>query len=204
MADGKISIEVYKTKNAEDFTKLLAEPDAKLETGSASAYTAALSCALMLRAAKICAEAVSGSERLDYILRNSETIRAYMVHLIDEDVKCRAPLRKAMKEGGEREIEACRQPACCINAEIVNMMGQTMGLLKELCDLGVHDAMHYIGEAAELALCAMKCSRKFIIDMSSKCSDDTYVFVTRRENDIALGQCQAVFEEINEAVEDAL
>ena len=198
MAEGKISIEIYKNKNAEDFTKLLSDAQGKLETGSASAYTAAMASALMIRAAAITAQTVTDNDRLDYI------IRTYMVHLIDEDVKCRGPLKKAIKEGGEREIEACRQPACCINAEIVNMMGQALGFLRELAEMGAKDAMHYIGEASELALGAVKCSRKYIIDMSSKCSDETYRFVTRRENDVALGQCMAAYEDINDKVEDAI
>lgn len=202
MADDKIVIEVCRNKNADEFTKLLSEAAGRLETGSASAYTAAMAAALMERAAAMTAEKQSG-ERLDYILRNAETIRAYMVHLIDEDVKSRGPLKKALKEGGAREIEACRQPACCINAEIINMMLQTMQLIRELCDMGEGEAMHYIGEAAELALCAVRCSRRYILDMASKCSDETYKYVTRRENDISLEQCLSAYEAVNEKIEKA-
>ena len=67
---------------------------------------------------------------MDYILRNGEILRSYMVHLIDEDVKSRGPLNRALKEGEPRAIEAARQPASAIPAEIVNMMGKLLPLAK--------------------------------------------------------------------------
>ena len=39
MAD-KLIIEIFREKNAEEFTKALAAPDSRLETGSAAAMTA--------------------------------------------------------------------------------------------------------------------------------------------------------------------
>ena len=131
MAEG-IKIEIFRMKNAEDFTRSLADPASRMETGSGSAMTAAVAAALLGRAAAMTAEQVQGNERVDYILRNAEILRGYMVHLIDEDVKSRGPLKRAMKEGGEREIEAARQPAIAIPGEIINMMGQMLELADEL------------------------------------------------------------------------
>ena len=109
-----------------------------------------------------------------------------MVYLIDEDVKSRNPLRKAIKEGKEREIEAARQPAVCIAGEIINMMGQCLELMLELAESCPDEAVHYLGEASHLAMGAIRSSRVYIVNMADQCSDETYRFVTRRENEMSL------------------
>lgn len=198
MAD-KLIIEVYKNKNAEDFTKALSAPDSKMNVGSAAAYTAACAAALLSRAAAMTAAETKG-ERVDYIVRNSETLRAYMVHLIDEDVKCRGPLAKATKEGDPRKIEAARQPAAAITSEIVNMMGQGLGLMRELCELCQPDAVPLIGEGAELAMASVKSCMIYMIALADKCTDETYRFVTRRENELTLAACSETYSAIAEKV----
>lgn len=203
MAEG-IKIEIFKQKNADELTKALSDPDSRMETGGAAAVTAALAASLLERAAAITKKTAGENERVDYILRNAEILRGYMVHLIDEDVKSRHPLRRALKEGGEQEIEAARQPAVAIPAEVINMMGQMLELAKELCALCPKDAVHWLGECAELAMAAIRSARLYILDMSDKCSDETYRFVVRRENEITLSACEACAAEIRKAAEEAV
>lgn len=194
----KILIEIYKTKTPDELTKLIADPASRLETGSGSAVVAAIAAALLERAAVLTGETVKDNERVTYIIKNSEIIRSYMIHLIDEDVKSRGPLKRAMKEGGPREIEAARQPAVSICAEIVNMMGKCLELALELAALCPEDARHYLAESAETAMGASKSAARYIVDMSSKSSDETYKYVTRRENEITLDQYTKLYEEILE------
>lgn len=196
----KIVIEVYKTKAPEEMTKLFSEPDSRLDTGCAAALTAASAVALMKRAAAITAEKAGSSERLDYILRNLETMRTYMVHLIDEDVKSRAPLRKAMQEGNEQHIEASLQTASCIPAEVVNMMGQCLELMAELTEQCPDEAVQYIGAGAELAMSAIKSGMIYVVGMSKRSVDETYRFVVRRENELTYKHCEEVFNGIMEKV----
>lgn len=203
MAEG-LKIEIFKKKNAEDFTAALADPKCRMETGSGAAMTAAVSAALLHRAAALTAEAFPGHERADYLERNTEILRKYMVHLIDEDVKARGPLNRALKEGGEREIEAARQPAVAICGEIVNMMNQSIALAEELVSLCPKSAVHYVGESVELALAAVKAARLYIVDLSDYCSDETYRFIIRRENEITLEQCQKTAEAVLKKVEQAI
>ena len=191
----KLVIEIYRKKDPEELTKLLSEPESKLDLGSAAALTAADACAMGLRAAKLAAAEVSGNERLDYILRNLEKLREYMVYLIDEDVKCRSILRRAEKKGNEREIEAARRPACCICEEIINQMGNMLALLNELAVLGKQGGM-YISAAVHMSMAAMQSAMAFVLDMSAKSSDDTYVFVTRRENEITLENYSVVAQTV--------
>ena len=191
----KLIIEIYRKKDPEELTKLLSDPESRLDLGSAAALTAADACAMGLRAAKLTEAAAAGNERLDYILRNLEKLREYMVYLIDEDVKCRSLLRRAEKKGDEREIDAARQPACCICEEIINQMGNLLELLNELADIDTQGAM-YIASAVHMSMAAMQSAMAFVLDMSSKSSDDTYVFVTRRENELTLERCSSLSREI--------
>lgn len=197
----KITIEVFKKKPMEELSQALADPDGKLETGSGAAAVASVAAALLCRAAAATGKTVSGNERLDYIVRNGEILRSYMVHLIDEDVKCRGPLKRAIKEGDARTIEAARQPAVSISAEILNMMGKLLELAQELCPLCPKEAKHYLAESAELAMAAARTARSYIVDMAAYSSDETYRFVTRRENELLLAQFAPLAEEIIRSAE---
>ena len=200
----KITIDIFKTKSAEDFTAALSDPEGKLEVGSPCAYTASFAMALLSRAAKLSAAAGVQGERIDYIIRNSESIRKYMIHLIDEDLKCRAPLKRALREGDARAIEACRHSAVSICAEIVNMLSQMLELAKELLGMCPDEAKQYIAESAHLSLAAIQAARVFIVATSDKCVDDTYRFVIRRENEITISAAQETAAEIIAAVEEVI
>ena len=195
MAD-KIVIEVFKEKTAEDFTKAISSPDCRANAGSAAAYAAAMACAFAERAAKICEISNGGNERLTYIVRNIEILRGYMVHLIDEDVKSKRPFARAQKEGGPRDIEATIQTASCIDAEIVNMMKPCLEFLEELCPLCPADDRHFIREAAELAMSACKVAQSVIFTYAAMSTDETYRFVTHRENEVFLSERTALYESI--------
>ena len=203
MAEG-IKIEIFKLKNADELTKALTDPEARIDTGSAAAMNAALAMALLERAAGHTVKALTGNERADYIFRNAEILRTYMVHLIDEDVKSRGPLRKALQEGDERKIEATRQPAVAIPGEVINMMSQALELGAELAGFCPKDALHYLGESAELSMSAIRAARLFILDMSDKCSDDTYRYIVRRENEITLKACEESAAKVIAAAEAAV
>ena len=198
----KILVEVFKKRTAEELSQALADPDSRLETGSGSAITASIAAALLCRAAAITARTMEENEELDYIRRNGEILRSYMVHLIDEDVKSRGPLKRAMKEGEPRAIEAARQPASAIPAEIVNMMGKLLELSKELCPLCPGEAAHYLRESTELALAAAGSARDFILNMASYCSDEIYRFVTRRENELLMEQLESAAGAIRAQLEE--
>lgn len=200
----KLVIEIWKKKDPDEITKELASPQSRLEVGSASAMTAAAAAALVERTAAVCCENNASDERLTYILKNAEIIRGYMVHLIDEDVKSRGPMRQALKEGDERKIDATRQSAVCIDSEIINMMVQLMDFAGELADVCPKDKLHWLGEAAQLIMGAVESARIFIVNMADGSSDDIYRYVTRRENEITFEALRKVFNGIIEKVENAI
>jgi formiminotetrahydrofolate cyclodeaminase len=192
----KIIIDVFKEKKAEDFTAALAKTDCRANAGSAAAYTAAMACALAERIARLCAEGGEEDERLAYIVRNCEILRGYMVNLIDEDVKSKRPYARACREGGEREIEATLQTASCIDAEIVNMMKPCLEFLDELCARCPAQEKHRVLEAAELAMGACRVAQSVIFFYADQSSDETYRYVTHRENEIFLAEREALYRSI--------
>ena len=70
------------------------------------------------------------------------------------------------------------------------MMSQALELSAELAGICPKNALHYLGESAELSLSAIRAARLYILDMSDKCSDDTYRYIVRRENEITLKACE--------------
>ena len=60
---------------------------------------------------------------------------------------------------------------------------------------------HYLRESTELALSAAGSARDFILDMASYCSDETYRFVTRRENELLMEQLDSEAKEIRALLE---
>ena len=191
MAETVIKIDVYRKKTLEDFTSILADPDSRLECGSAAAATAAFSSALLERAAKMLyAEHQQDreTEQLDWYVRNAGILRSYMVNLIDEDVKCRGPLRRALKEGDGYKIEASRQAAVSICLEIVNMMGKCLEMSEGLLPFSDSDAFSYVIQCAELAYGASRAAGNYVLTLSGLSSDDTYQYVMKRENELTMQQ----------------
>ena len=193
---GSIKIEIFKKKEAEEFTACLADPESRLDAGGGAAMCAALSASLLCRAARLTAAEGNKDEALDYIVRNGETLRKYMVHLIDEDVRCRGPLRKAKQEGDPLRIDAASESAVSVCEEIVNMSMKALEMQRDLAEICCEDAQAYVLESAELAMAAMRTAMHYILNLSSKSMDETYRFVTKRENQITLEQAIPVYEAI--------
>lgn len=184
----KLVIEVFKTKSFEEFSKSIASEDCRAQSGTAAAATAALSCSLFCRAiSSVSSESIN--ERLDYLKRNCEILRIYMVHLVDEDVKCRAPLRRALSEGDERAIEAAYHTSCEINAEIINMMNIALELIVESCDYCSSNGRHLLRQSATLALAAVDVCADEILDICRHCTEDSFIYVSKRENEITRKIC---------------
>lgn len=203
MAEG-IKIQIYRNETADSLTKKLADPSENADIGSAAAASAALAASMLARAALQIREARGEDEKLDWYVRNTEILRSYMVKLIDEDVKCRGPLRMAKKEGDARKIEACRQTALSICTEIINMMSQLIDMAKELSAVCPAGALCYAAEGTELALTAVKITRMYIVSVAAQSPDETYRYVTRRENELTLEACSAAAAEVTAKAEESL
>ena len=196
-----IKIEIFRKKDAEDFTKSLADPQSRAQTGSGSAMTAAVSAALLERAACLAKEENPQDERVEYIRRNAEILRAYMVNLIDEDVKARGPWRRAVKEGDPRKIEAGTQVAGAVCSEVVGMMEKALELAEELSARCPDEARHVLAESADLALAAIRSCMRVCVFWGDLSSEDTRRYVIRRENELQWEQILPLYRRVIEKLE---
>ena len=199
MAEG-IKIQIYRNETADKLTKKLADPEENAYIGSAAAASAALAASMLARASIQIREARGENEKLDWYVRNTEILRSYMVKLIDEDVKCRGPLRRALKEGDDRTVEAARQAAVSICLEIVNMMGQCIDLAGEMTALADAAAKAELAAGADLAYGASLAAGRYILHMSSLSPDDTYRYVMKRENELTMQSQKEAYERVISAV----
>ncbi len=197
MPEKSLHIDIYRKKTVEEFTALLADPEDRCDTGSAAAATASVAAALLARSARICLRADENSERLQWLERNSEILRSYMVKLIDEDIKCRTPLRKALKEDDRDRIDAARQIAVSICSEIVNMMGKCLEMGEELLPYTEGEALAWLLESAELAYASSRTAVPFILQMGSYSDDETYRYVLKRENELTLAEQKKTYDRIH-------
>lgn len=196
-----IKIQIFRKMDAEDFTLALADPESRAQTGSGVAMTAAVSSALLQRAAKVTATVLPGNERVEYIVRNSEILRKYMVNLIDEDVKARGPYRRALKDNDPRAIEAAGQSVGAVCAEIINMMNAALQLMEELAPLCPEEEKHFIAESADLALAAVRSAMRFCVHWGNKSCEDTRRYVIRRENELQWEEIFPLYQRVIEKVE---
>ena len=198
----KLKIEILKNDTVDALTSMISTPEARPEAGSAAAASASFASALLERAAKEIARNVESgeqSEKLDWYVRNAEILRDYMVRLIDEDVKCRGPLRRALKEGDDRRIEAARQTATSICLEIVNMMGKALEMADELLAFADRNAKFHLVECADLAYGASLAAGRYILYLSGMSCDDTYRYVMRRENELTMTAQKEIYDRLTEA-----
>ena len=198
----KLKIEILKNDTVDALTSKISTPEARPEAGSAAAASASFASALLERAAKEIARNVESgeqSEKLDWYVRNAEILRDYMVRLIDEDVKCRGPLRRALKEGDDRRIEAARQTATSICLEIVNMMGKALEMADELLAFADRNAKFHLVECADLAYGASLAAGRYILYLSGMSCDDTYRYVMCRENELTMTAQKEIYDRLTKA-----
>ena len=197
----KIVIEIYRKKNPDELTAALADPEGKLNIASGAAYIAAEACAMGLRAARL---AKGDEERLDYLRRNLEKLRSYMVYLIDEDLKGRSIMDRACKEGDHQKIDAAIHSICAIPDEVINQMCNVIDLLSEISEIDTASCAPYLGSAAHAAMAALQSARLFVVNATRSSDDETYTFITRRENEIRLGEYEPKLQKILDRVEQAI
>ena len=193
----KLIIEILRKLPFDTLSAKLSDASEKPDAGSASCLVASVAAALLKRAANQAVKSVgTETERIEYICRNSEIIRNYMDHLVDEDVRCRGPLKKAFEDGDPEKISACCQTACAIAVETVDMMRTLLGFCTEIRDFFGNKTPHYVFEAASLAFAAVE-SEVAYIDSVTKLSDDpTYIYITNKETCIYIDDCKKLKEKV--------
>ncbi len=192
----KFVIEVFKTKSTAELSQSIADPESHTDIGTAAAASAANAFALALRAARLSEARLGSSERLVYVTRNLENLRQYMLQLIDEDNRCRAPLRRALRDNDTARFEPALEASCAIANELVCMAGNLLDLLEELVPPSDAESAVYIGASARMALSVTESCRYYLLGRAARSEDETFRFVTRRENEMTLAQQREKAEKI--------
>ena len=196
-----IKINIYRNNSIDELTSHISNPDDRANTGSAAAASAALAAALLARAAAACSSTFpqpteEDKEKLNWYVRNTEILRSYMINLVDEDVKCHGPLRRALKEGEPQRIEASRQAAVSICLEIVNMMGICLEIAEGLIPFTDSVSRANVAACADLAYGASHAAGHYVLSLSEQSADDTYRYVMQRENELTMQQQSAIYQRL--------
>ena len=172
-----------------EFTKSLAGEEPR--GGAAAALAGALAAALAARA-------VAGEEAAAML----ERIRAYMLHLVDEDAKALKPLEKylALPEddpGRGAHLDAALRVACYIPTEVMYTAAdaaETLAAGVESCPaLALADA----AVALELCRAAKRASRVNKVSHAAHMADEVFGMTLRRE-------CELVREKYDPIIDAAL
>lgn len=187
-----INLDIFRKKTVEDFTGALAAADGKPEIGSAAASVGAYAAAMLEKAVSLTAVSEENSSEREYLLRNAGILRKYMLNLVDEDVKCRGPLKKAISENRPKdEFNACLYPASAIVDEIMSMMETCADLLLRAKAISDENGYKYINSSASLAQCAWKCAAEYKLYIASLSGEETFRYVSVRETEIRKQELEA-------------
>ena len=196
-----LKAERYKNYNMDELTSKLSETSSKAEAGTVAAASAALACALALKAANALQASEPENERLIYIVRNTDKLRTYMSALMDQDIRCRAPMNKAIKENRpQEELDACLHPASEITEEIIGMMVVLMDFLKEMSEKVSSSVAVALKASAEAAMSAARICGVWFDYLAGLSTDETFSFVIRREYELTYKQLEEKYDAILEKV----
>ena len=196
-----LKAERYKNYNMDELTLKLSEAASRAEAGTVAGASGALACAMALRLANGLLSGDPENERYKYLVKNIDSLRTYMSVLMDQDIRCRAPMVKAIRENRPvEELDACLHPASEITEEIVGMMNVLLDFLIEMSGKLAFSDISVIQASLESAMAAVRISGAWINYLSDLSTEETFKFVMRREYEITYGEITEKYNKITETV----
>ena len=182
------------------FTEKVAAADGKPEAGTVAALAAALAPALGSLAAALSSVDPEGEHKA--LVQEFDEMRKYMLRLVDDMPRSRAPLMKRLEENATGlEIESAARVACTIPNEIVYLMCRCMELLDQLVPLVRAEDKATIQAAAYLCLAVINMMRGQIAQYASYMEDASFRYVVKREAELNVQEHEAVIERLMAPVE---
>lgn len=179
-----LKFESYSDKPLKVFSGMIADPENLLGLGSMAAESAGNAAAMALRAVR-----KTASEDADMVKaeKDLETMRAYFVHLIDEENKAKAPLEKRLKNNApDDEVEAGVRTACAIVDEVIYSTINVIEILDAVSDKICPCVAHFAAASLFSARNAIETARIQLAWRSTQMQETVYARTTRREPEIAL------------------
>lgn len=207
-----MAVEKFADKNLHEFTREIADREGKPGGGSAIAMAGALAASLGLMVAGL----TDGKEKyaqydedIKKCLKDLETLRVYLLHLVDEDVKAFAPLAKyAPLDKSDPEIKSHYQAslrlACAIPTEILYKTCEIAGYLAELASEGCTGAVSDVGVGLCLCRAVMEGARFTCLANAKYFDDEVYAMTVAREFELVFKDHMPVVDGALAKVEERL
>lgn len=204
--------EKFADKDLHAFTRELASDQGKPGGGSAIALVGALAASLGLMVAGL----TDGKPRyarydadIKKCLKDLETLRVYLVHLVDEDILAFAPLAKyfAMDKSDPEtasHYQAALRLACAIPTEILYKTTELTGYLATLAGEGCAGAVSDVGVALCLCRAVMQSARLTCLANSKYFDDEVYAMTVSREFEIVFAENMPAIDKALAKVEERL
>ena len=207
-----MAVEKFADKNLHEFTRELASAQGKPGGGSAIALVGALAASLGMMEAGLTDGKAKYARYADDIkkrLKDLETLRVYLIHLVDEDIKAFAPLAKyAPMDKSDPETKSHYQAslrlACAIPTEILYKMTELAGYLAILAEEGSVAAISDCGIALQLCRAVMESARLTCLANAKYFDDEVYAMTVVREFEIVFRDSMPVIENALAKVEERL
>lgn len=175
---------LYSEKPMSVCNKLLSDKKSPFGLGSVAAEAAAHSAALILLALN-CSDGEDPD--IKKAAADAETLRTYFLRLVDEEVKCKAPLEKRLVDGAPaEEIEGGYRTACVIIDEVLYTCIMLAELLERVADKICPCAADAAAASVYFAKTAMHTVRLMKAYYSTKMNEDVFARTTRREPELAI------------------
>lgn len=189
-------VEKFADKTLKDFTREVAAKEGKPGGGSVAGLTGASAAALGIMVANLTVGKKKYAEHEKEVIDardKLETLRNYLLYLVDEDIKAFAPLAKysAMDksdpEVAKRYQESLRT-ACFIPNEIHYKMVEVAEFLSVIAEYGCVGAISDVGSALCMARSVMETCRYTTLANAKYIKDEVYAETLRREFDISFSE----------------
>ena len=186
----------FADKTLKDFTREVAAKEGKPGGGSVAGLTGASAAALGIMVANLTVGKKKYAEHEKEVIDardKLETLRNYLLYLVDEDIKAFAPLAKysAMDksdpEVAKRYQESLRT-ACFIPNEIHYKMVEVAEFLSVIAEYGCVGAISDVGSALCMARSVMETCRYTTLANAKYIKDEVYAETLRREFDISFSE----------------
>lgn len=190
---GDLMVESYSDKTLKDYSAMIADPKSVFGLGSAAAGSSMCAASMALRALRL---TVSEDADVLHAEQDTEKLRVYFLHLIDEENKAKKPLEKllAQENPDEAELEAAYRTACCIIDEVFYMSIRLVEVLAPVAAKLSAEAAPFASAAVHFAKCAMDAVRIQKAAYSTKMNEPVFAHTIKREPEIAIENNKELFD----------
>lgn len=205
-------IEKFADKSCKEFCREVSDKNGKPGGGSVAALTGACAASLGVMVANLTegkarykeheAEVLDCRDKLD-------TLRTYLLYLVDEDIKGFAPLQKysAMDKSDPMiasKYQGALRTACFIPNEIHYKMVEVAELLATIAEYGCVGAISDIGAALVLCRATMETCRFTSLSNAKYMKDEVYAATLKREFEISFQDIMPKIDAALATVEEKL